>query len=535
MNHVRNFRRVVMFSCVCLMVACGKDAAGPADDAGNMDRDARMPETPGEPQAGTSGEEGSAGSAGTDAADGSMGEPDAAQDAGEFVPDPDFEGIPIATVKFGTATAGCIERAGEGDTLVLTFTAETPTVQLAAVDGRLQVNGIRCVEISNLKRIEVRGTSADETLIVDFSFDPFPESVLSGEIDIDLGQGADTVAVAGTREMDDVHLGTLNDATVLRVARGLPKIVVKRDVALLVSTGPGDDHIDATGGTEYGEPLASGFTAYGGAGFDMLTGGQGDDRLHGGEDDDLFKTAAAADGGDVYDGGRGIDALTYELRKNVIVVKVDRLANDGEPNERDDVQDSVETLIGGAAGDTLTGGDASNMLIGGPGNDTLNGGNGDDMFLEPASALGSDIMNGGPGFDRVDYAQRSANIRITLCIPAQASCNQGACGCTPDDGEANERDNLVNVEGATTGAGDDKLYGSKVDNLFVSGAGDDELYGEDGDDTLYGEDGNDILVGGRGEDLLDGALGVDTFDAGEGQGDICVFSKTEQGKGCELY
>ena len=532
MNTVRDSIWLCCVLCVALATGCGKDA-----DPGNT-KDAGDNGAAGEPGEGNAGEpsEPAAGSGGSDAPmDAGPDQLDASQDAGEFTPDPEFEGIPNDSVVSGAAAKGCTDRSGaDGDTLVLGFTSESSTMQLAAQDGMVQVNGIKCVALKSPKAIKITGGAALETLIIDFSLGDFPESMRDGTISVDLGAGKDVVAIAGTYNDDDVQLGTQNGLATLRIAKNLPKITVKNQESLIVSTGPGDDHIDATGSTAVGTALNVAFTAYGGAGNDMLTGGVGADVLHGGEGDDLLKTAATADGGDVYDGGRGLDILTYELRNAPIVIKVDRVANDGETNERDDVQDSVETLIGGKAADNITGGDADNTLIGGPGNDTLNGGNGDDTFLERGSSAGSDIMNGGAGADTIDYAERSADLTVTLCISAQAACAAGACGCAADDGESGEKDVLANIENAMTGSGNDKLYGSAADNVFSAGDGDDELRGEAGDDTMYGDGGDDILIGGPGEDMLNGDAGNDIFDAGEG-GDICVLAKTETPKGCELY
>jgi Ca2+-binding RTX toxin-like protein len=210
------------------------------------------------------------------------------------------------------------------------------------------------------------------------------------------------------------------------LAKAAPRILASRNETLILSTGPGDDRIDPSGGNDIGAQMKSGFVLYAGAGDDVASGGLGDDQLHGGMGDDLFRTASSADGADLYDGGRDEDRLTYAGRTSAILISADSIANDGEVDEHDDVRDTIEALVGGDGDDEITGGNADNILVGGPGNDTLNGGNGDDDFIEPSVSEGTDIMNGGAGVDLVDYAERKNDLVVTLCIPAVESCSAGA-------------------------------------------------------------------------------------------------------------
>jgi Ca2+-binding RTX toxin-like protein len=453
---------------------------------------------------------------------------------------PDFEGIPNGNIPYGMAPAGCTDAAQSGntaDTLVLTLDSMLKTVLLSGNAGSLQVNGVTCTAVPSPKLVKVVGSSASDVIVVDFSLGELPASLKSGSIQIDGGAGTnkDTVAVAATREGDEVHLGTQSGADGISLGTGFPLLKISGAETLILSTGPGSDRVDATGGSNLGSPLASGVIVYGGADDDVLQGGAGADTLHGGDGDDLFETAAKSDGGDSYDGGAGDDSLSYEKRTQPVTIKVDKQANDGEANERDDVQDSVETLIGGDGADNITAGDNDNTLIGGPGNDTLNGGNGNDTFMETTTAKGADIMNGGPGVDSVNYSERSGDLSISLCIAAQASCIAGQCGCTGDDGEHGEKDVLVNVENATGGRGNDEITGSAADNVLIGNEGNDMLSGLAGDDTEYGGDGDDSLWGGPGDDTLYGNAGKDYFEGGDGQGDICIVSVAESYANCELH
>jgi Ca2+-binding RTX toxin-like protein len=450
--------------------------------------------------------------------------------------DPEFEGVPTDSVVSGTAPAGCTAATDEkATTLSLKLEGDLHVLQLAAREGVLEVNGVACTSVPEPTRVEITGSATDDTIIVDFSIGSFPKSMHSGLITVDAGKGKDELAIAGTREDDTVHLGSQDETSLVQFSAQLPKLEGKNVETVIVSTGPGDDSIDASGGGKLGSALTVSIHAFAGAGNDKLIGGAGNDSLSGGSEDDLITMAASIDGADYYSGGTGEDTLSYELRSGPLTIMADALANDGETGEHDFVQDDIETLIGGTGDDTIVAGAINNTLIGGKGNDNLSGGDGDDLFVEALTGMGTDIMNGGPGSDLIDYSERTANLSLTLCVAAQVKCLTGACGCAGDDGESDEHDTLVNIENAKSGSGNDTLIGSKVDNVFNAGAGNDHLEGGDGDDTLYGDRGDDVLIGGLGEDLLDGALGDDNFDGGGGQGDICVTVKPETLKGCELF
>jgi Ca2+-binding RTX toxin-like protein len=76
-------------------------------------------------------------------------------------------------------------------------------------------------------------------------------------------------------------------------------------------------------------------------------------------------------------------------------------------------------------------------------------------------------------------------------------------GCTITGTDGNDR--IKGTRGndvICAGAGDDKVDGGGGDDVIFGDAGDDRLSGGEGDDTLYGDAGNDRLDGGRGFDVL---------------------------------
>jgi Ca2+-binding RTX toxin-like protein len=178
--------------------------------------------------------------------------------------------------------------------------------------------------------------------------------------------------------------------------------------------GPGDDVINA------------------GAGNDKITGNSGNDTLNGEAGDDTFLEGAVdglfnltnpenyGDGNDILNGGThdttGIDTADYSGRTNALAITLcadgahltgaasgQNLPaacsdHDGESTEQDSVV-NVTHLIGGTAGDTLTGAATDDILEGGAGGDTLIGGAGNDFLYGDA---GDDTLEGDDGNDTLD-------------------------------------------------------------------------------------------------------------------------------------
>jgi Ca2+-binding RTX toxin-like protein len=517
-------------ACAGILASCGgeKEMGGTGGAGGHAGSTAA--------RAGTGGKKAAAGSG---AASGAAGKSPAAdggmffdEDGGVLTPEQQYEGIPFDATK-GAAPAGCADNTqGDASTLVLELDAKTNGLRLAAPNGHISANGTLC-DAEGVSKIRIIGASTADTVIIDASQGAFPAALLAsdGLIEVDLGDGKDVLAIMGSADIDNFKLGSSDTIALIQTSARLPRITTTNQETLIVSAGPGDDRIEGSG---LATPLNVALKAWGGLGSDALSGGSKDDELHGGQDDDVFETAAKPDGADVYDGGGGVDTISYDLRTAPISVKMNDAADDGEANERDNVQATIEAVAGGSAGDTFIGSDADNTFIGGPGNDTMNGGGGNDTFIEASAAQGNDIMNGGEGSDLVDYSGRTLAMTISLCISTQPGCAAGACGCAANDGEEGENDTLANIENVSTGSGNDKINCSSADNVVTAGAGNDEIHGMAGDDTLFGEGGNDTLDGAEGDDALYGGPGTDRLEAGEGQGDICIFEADEVLKGCEL-
>ena len=152
--------------------------------------------------------------------------------------------------------------------------------------------------------------------------------------------------------------------------------------------------------------------------------------------------------------------------------------------------EGTDTISGGAGDDHVNG----DFLVGPhtPGDDQVRGGSGDDLLT---GGRGSDLLDGGSGTDSVSYTEKNSGVNVTL-------------DGTANDGEANEADNVIDVEHVIGSFGRDHLTGS---------AAAETLDGDPGDDELVGGLGADRLLGGDGNDLIDAREGVqDTVSCGRG-------------------
>jgi Ca2+-binding RTX toxin-like protein len=156
-----------------------------------------------------------------------------------------------------------------------------------------------------------------------------------------------------------------------------------------------------------------------------------------------------------------------------------------------------DAIVGTPDSDVIVALGGNDVISGGDGKDTICGGNGDDTVV---GGEGADWLEGGAGTDTVSYSDRSEVLRITLDL------GTGDDGGSLDGGPG-ERDNIVAVEKAIGGSGNDLLIGN---------GGANTLTGLGGNDTLLGGVGNDSLSGGPGDDTLNGSTGADRFDGGTG-------------------
>jgi len=281
-------------------------------------------------------------------------------------------------------------------------------------------------------------------------------------------------------------------------------------------------------------------TIIGSAYADSLDGGLGDDSISGaGENDTLI----GGGNNDTLIGGDGTDTASYSTSTaQVIASLLTGVATDGMGGT--DSLSSIEVVIGGSAGDSLTGGNGNDCLVGNGGNDILvgNGGNdtlqgegGNDTYLFSGSGLGSDSIVEAPNADTdtLDFSALSG-VTVHLNYTTLQTIVSGVLQLTLSDALG-----LEDVKGTSAAdwiyANDrpNHLWGYGANDVLIGYGGNDSLYGSDGNDNCYGGSGNDYIDAETGDDYLwgdygnpnEGSSGSDTLYAGSGNdtiwGDNC--------------
>jgi Ca2+-binding RTX toxin-like protein len=241
-----------------------------------------------------------------------------------------------------------------------------------------------------------------------------------------------------------------------------------------------------------------------------LDGGEGDDTLVGGTADDDLR---GGEGNDRLDGGMGRDSYKCHPTAEDISVTLDgsNWATVFENGVATDVIRNIENLFGKYGNDTLVGDAFSNNLDGLVGADRLFGKGGDDILsLESYQNPVADFMDGGTGFDLVEFHMFQENLEVTLNGAIVSQVRVGGVLL----------DQIVNIEGVVGSYGDDVLTGDMEANILVGRFGEDVLDGRAGNDTLYpGHGTSDALVGGAGIDTVSWSPPRSDFYLAEANGD----------------
>jgi hemolysin type calcium-binding protein len=175
-------------------------------------------------------------------------------------------------------------------------------------------------------------------------------------------------------------------------------------VSLRVELGDGNDRLNPLGGVAFDASIDGGpgnDILNGSDGNDVIRGGRGNDQEFGFAGDDRFReSGSSADGADLISGGAGgfanVDIVDFSGRRHQVKANLHGDAGDGESGENDQIIGDVEGLIGGRAGDRLSGNGRRNEIKGGPGDDRIKGGKASDSIR---GGRGKDRISGGPGSD----------------------------------------------------------------------------------------------------------------------------------------
>jgi len=228
---------------------------------------------------------------------------------------------------------------------------------------------------------------------------------------------------------------------------------------IFIELGDGDDFVD--GAPSFPSPYGGG-TTY----VVQTTGGAGND------------TVVAGSGQDRFDGGEGVDGISYAFE--TAAVSVDLAAGVAAGAAAGDQWTSVENVTGTAYNDAITGDGAANRLSGSRGTDVLSGAAGDDTL---DGGVGADTMQGGLGDD--DYYVQHAGDRALEAA-----------------GEGDDRV-LSSISYALTG--------QYVERLRLTGQNDADALGNTLKNKIAGNDADNVIDGWKGSDRLAGGGGHDTF------------------------
>jgi hypothetical protein len=159
--------------------------------------------------------------------------------------------------------------------------------------------------------------------------------------------------------------------------------------------GTGNDSYNGSAGPDF---------VQGGDGNDTIDPGPGEDGVSAGAGNDVVDAGAETGrDSDSYDGGSGIDTLSYHQRTTGIFAAA--IGTTGGASGEGDGITGFERIDGGAGNDSVLGFSSN----GGPGNDVLTGSNGDDTII---GGTGADTLRGFGGDDLINANDGIADTRI---------------------------------------------------------------------------------------------------------------------------
>jgi Ca2+-binding RTX toxin-like protein len=252
----------------------------------------------------------------------------------------------------------------------------------------------------------------------------------------------------------------------------------------VIGSATGDDTLYGTTGNN---------RLYGGGGKDTLVGNGGHDVLSGEGGDDFL--VASKSTGSLFDGGDGIDWISYESETVGITLNLDGSANAGGASN--DKVYAIENAYGSHHDDTITGTDGvDNVIDGSEGLDKLFGLGGNDTLK---GGFGNDTLDGGKGNDTLDGGQDDDTLIVDT---AGDVVIEVAGGGTADRVMARASYTLAadaDVEKLTTtssaGVSAIDLTGNKLSQEIAGNAGENTLKdGGGAADVLRGLGGNDTYL-----------------------------------------
>jgi hypothetical protein len=334
-------------------------------------------------------------------------------------------------------------------------------------------------------------------------------------VDVPVGVATNGIlTVTGTELADEITASLLNpvgSASQLLITRnGVHYTIDPAKVNYITLAGLGGADT-----LSLANSIATKATLNGGSGDDVLVGGRGNDLLIGGAGADTYRfdTDLVLGNDTIDESGGGVDTLDFSsTSSNSIVVNLAIASSQVVTASNHSLAltsaTTMENVIGGELGDTLTGNTLANSLAGGPGNDRLNGGLGNDklfgdagndtyLFQDYGVSESDEISDTSGAYDLIDFSQASLGINLNLGVTTVQTLNsRHQIRLHQDNG----------IEAAVGGRGNDTLRGNALNNRLLGGGG---------NDVLVGGAGNDVLIGGARNDRYffdaDTDLGADTI------------------------
>jgi Ca2+-binding RTX toxin-like protein len=368
---------------------------------------------------------------------------------------PTFDGVTLNGPELVRPVTGCDAFDSDKGILTLTLDSTQGAAIIRATGGVVTVNSKTCVAADGktkattdaVKSISVTGGAEDDTVYLDGG-GAYGTTLLGGDgFDFELGDGNDLFVVLGSSSSDEIRLGTDGDAIRCDFNADLVPDVRARGVErVIVSTGAMPDVIMGDGKDLGLSPVAVPMKLFGGGANDLLLGGSAGDEYNGGIGNDTMLAGRDPGGSDVFAGNDGEDFVDYAGRTAPITATLASGADDGEAEEYDNIDVSVENVRGGDGDDHLTGNGASNKIWGGPGNDVIIGGEGDDflyggdgddhldgqagddfMYGDAGNDVltggdGDDLLDGGDGVNALDGGASDADICIRTPADTAVAC-----------------------------------------------------------------------------------------------------------------
>jgi Ca2+-binding RTX toxin-like protein len=274
----------------------------------------------------------------------------------------------------------------------------------------------------------------------------------------------------------------------------------------------------------------------------ILAAGNGNDKLAGGAGNDILIGGAGAD---KLDGAAGVDTVSYADSNAAVTVNLAVTTAQVGGYAAGDTLFNIESIIGSAYNDTLTGSSVANKFDGGAGTDTVSYSNSTaavtvnlgvttaqaggyaagDTLVSIENIIGSsyndtltgssaaNIMTGGAGADKLDGA---AGVDTVSYAGSNAAVNVNLAVTTAQVGGHAAGDTLFNIENIIGSSYNDTLKGTSIANIITGGLGNDKMTGGAGADVFkYSAITDSGKVSGARDIITDFVRGTDKIDLGD--------------------